>query len=182
MPANKKKIATLAVRLSIVSAAAVLIVLVAAPLLGPCWHLVHGDAISFAGQRVPVPRGFYVQQSPTRATMWRQSFGIPFFNVPYGHISLFSRSSEDGFLFGRDYNGFKSGLTQDATERGYKLTSEQIVGAGKDAAYCLKFKPLAAGSGTLLRCAVEKSPLVVFYEGDSRYLPDVLATLHGVTR
>ena len=37
-----------------------LIFLLVVPLLGPCWHLVHGDFIFLDGWKVPVPKGFYV--------------------------------------------------------------------------------------------------------------------------
>jgi hypothetical protein len=85
----RSKLTKLVIRLLAIFIGALLTILIAVPLLGPCWHLLHGDAISFGGWRVPVPKGFYARKSETATVMWKQSLGIPFFNVPYGHISLF---------------------------------------------------------------------------------------------
>jgi hypothetical protein len=71
------------------------IVLLVIPLLGPGGHLLHGDFISYGGWRVPVPKGFYVGKSKMGPAMWKHTLGIPLFNAPYGHISLYSRRIND---------------------------------------------------------------------------------------
>jgi hypothetical protein len=178
MLGSKARLTTLTVRLLAVFVGTILIVLAAVPLLGPCWHLLHGDLVSFEGLRVPVPKGFYVRKSEAGPVMWKQSFGIPFFNAPYGHISLFRRPEQ--FSFDKDYSRFTNELGQDAIEKGYKLTSERTISAGKEPAYCLEFRRSSPAPGSLVRCAVESSTLAVFYEGDSRYVPDVFATLRDI--
>jgi hypothetical protein len=178
MLGSKAKLTTLAIRFLGACVGTALLVLVAVPLMAPCWHLLYGDAISFEDLRVPVPEGFYVRTSEAGPVMWKQSFGIPFFNAPYGHISLFRRPEQ--FSFDRDYSRFTNELAQDASERGYMLTSERTVSTGKKPAYCLEFRRLSRASGSLVRCAVESSTLVIFYEGDSRYVQNVFATLRNI--
>ncbi len=177
----RSKLTKLVIRLLAIFIGALLTILIAVPLLGPCWHLLHGDAISFEGWRVPVPKGFYARKSETATVMWKQSLGIPFFNVPYGHISLF-RPPQQVFSFDRNYGRFKSELIQDASEKGYRLRSERTVSVGDKPAYCLEFKRPSPDARSLVRCVVEGSPLAIFYEGDSKYVPDVFATLQGISR
>jgi hypothetical protein len=174
------RLTKLVIRLLVIFIGAVLGVLVVVPLLGPGWHLLHGDAISFEGWRVPVPKGFYVRKSGTAAAMWKLSFGIPFLSVPYGHVSLFRRPAQEAFSFDKDYARFKSELTQDASERMHRLKSERTVSAGNRHAYCLEFTRPAPNAGSLVRCAVEDSTLALFYEGDPRYVSDVFAILQVI--
>src|SRR5258708_28714928 len=148
------------------------------PVLGLCWHLLYGDSILYGGWKVSVPKGFYVRKFQEGPTMWKESFGIPFFNAPYGHISLFHRP-QPPFSFDRDYAGFKQGLTQDAIEKGYELKAERTAQVGKNSGYCLEFTR-SPEPRSLLRCAVENSGVVLFYEGDSRYIPDALSALQGM--
>jgi hypothetical protein len=169
----------LMLRLLAVFLGVILIILLVIPLLGPCWHLLYGDAISYGGWKVPVPKGFYVWKSQEGPTMWKESFGIPFFNAPYGHISLFHRP-QPPFSFDRDYAGFKQRLTQDAIEKGYELKAERTAQVGKNSGYCLEFTR-SPEPRSLLRCAVENSGVVLFYEGDSRYIPDALSALQGMS-
>lgn len=180
MLAPRAKLTKLVVQLLCSVVAGLLAVLITVPLLGPGWHLLFGDTISFEGWRVPVPQGFYVRQSATETAMWKQSFGIPFFNVPYGHVSLY-RSPQKLFSLDRDYSRFKAALAQDASKEGYKLTSERTVPVGDKPAHCLEFKRSSPAPGALVRCVVESSAIAIFYEGDPRYVPDVFAILQGVS-
>lgn len=157
------------------------IILVAIPLLGPCWHLFHGDSISFDGWRVPVPRGFYVKRVKTKPVMWNMSFGTPYFNVPYGHISLFRAPSEQVFsLETGTYGRFKDSLIQQATQGSYQLTSERTLSIAGRPVYCLEFARPAPQPKSLIRCAIDRSDLAIFYEGDSKYAPDAYATIQGM--
>src|SRR5467141_4334772 len=170
----------LMLRLFAVFLGVILLVLLVIPLLGPCWHLLYGDAISYADWKVPVPSGFYVRKSQEGLTMWKESFGIPFFNAPYGHISLFHRPPQQPFSFDRDYVRFKQELTQDAAEKGYELKEERTAQVGKTSGYCLEFTR-SPQPRELLRCAVENSVVVFFYEGDQRYIPAALSALQGMS-
>jgi|ERR1700687_1731212 len=174
MPKDKSK---LILRLLAVFFGVILMVLLVIPVLGPCWHLLYGDAISYGGWKVPVPKGFYVRKSPEGPTMWKESFGIPFFNAPYGHISLFR--PQQPFSFDRDYARFKKGVTQDAVEKGYELKKEWTAQVGKNSGYCLELSR-SPEPRSLLRCAVENG-VVLFYEGDPRYIPEVLSALQGMS-
>jgi hypothetical protein len=156
----------------------ILMILLIVPLLGPCWHLLYGEEISYAGWKVPVPKGFYVRRSLEGPTMWKEGFGIPFVNASYGHISLFHRPSP--FAFDRDYAQFKQALIEDAAKKGYELKAERTAQVGKSSAYCLDFTH-SSKPRSLLRCAVENSGFTFFYEGDTRYLSDAISALQGMS-
>ncbi len=133
------------------------------PLLGPCWHLMFGDAISYAGWRVPVPKGFYVRKSQKGPTMWKQSLGIPLFDVSYGHISLYSVGpAQQPFTCDRDYSRFEKGVTQEATQSGYQLLAKRTASVGKSSGYCLEFARAGVEPRSLVRCAIENSVVVLF--------------------
>jgi len=168
-------------RLGAVLIGAFLIFLLIVPLLGPCWHLLYGDAISYEGWRVPVPRGFYVRNSQNGPTMWKQTFGTPFFSTSYGHISLYNHPNQQPFAYDRDYSRFERGVTEVAAQSGYRFESEHTVPVGRNSAYCLEFTR-SVGEPSLLRCAVENSVVVLFYEGDPRYIPNVFTTLQGMSQ
>jgi hypothetical protein len=164
-----------------VGVGAYLILLLVIPLLGPGWHLLHGDFISYGGWRIPVPRGFYVGKSQMGPTMWKHTLGAPLLNVPYRHISLYSRPDQQPFAFDRDYSRFEKGVTQEASRSGYHLKAKRTVSVGKNSASCLEFTRSSGEPRSLLRCVVENSVLVLFYEGDPGYIPDVFATLQGMS-
>ena len=156
-----------------------LIALLIVPLVGPGWHLLHGDFIVYEGWRVPVPKGFYVGKSQMGPTMWKHTLGTPLFNVPYGHISLFSRPHP--FACDRDYSRFEKGVTQSAGQSGYQLESKRTISVGKNSGYCLEFTRLSGEPRSLVRCVVENSVVVLFYEGDPRYISDFFAALQGMS-
>ncbi len=158
-----------------------LIALLIVPLLGPGWHLLHGDFISYEGWRILVPKGFYVGKSQMGPTMWKHTLGIPLFNVPYGHISLYSRPDQQPFSYDRDYSRFENGVTQEAGQSGYQLEPKRRISVGKNSGYCLEFTRLSGEPRSLVRCVVENSVVVLFYEGDPRYISDVFATLQGMS-
>jgi hypothetical protein len=160
---------------------ACLIVLLVIPLLGPGWHLLHGDFISYGGWRIPVPKGFYVRKFEVGPTMWKTSLGIPLFNVPYGHISLFSRPAQQPFAYDRDYSRFETGIIQEAGQSGYQLESKRTISVGKNPGYCLEFTRSSGEPRSLVRCVIENSVVVLFYEGDPRYISDVFAVLQGMS-
>lgn len=178
----KSKLVKLMLRLLGVFIGVLLIVLLIIPLLGPGWHLFHGDFISYEGWRIPVPKGFYVRQSQKGPTMWKQTFGIPFFDTSYGHLSLYRLSpAQQPFAYDKDYSRFENGVTQEAIQSGYQLKTKRVASVGKSSGYCLEFiRPLGEARSTV-RCAVENSVVVLFYEGDSKYVSDVFATLQGMS-
>jgi len=165
-----------------------LIVLLLVPLLGPGWHLLHGDSISYGGWSIPVPRGFSVKRAPGGPVMWKFALGVPFFDAPYGHISLYGlgKPARQPFEYDRDYSRFEKGVTQQAVESGYRFESKRTTSVGKNSGYCFEFtRPLdlkhPISGRSLLRCAVEGSSVVLFFEGDPRYIPDVLATFQRMS-
>lgn len=156
-----------------------LIVLLAVPLFGQIWHLFHGDSFSYAGWKIPVPNGFYVHDSGQDTTMWRLSLGVPLLDKPYGHISLYTRPSP--FDFNRDSSRFDEGVTEEAGRTGFQLVSRQAVVVGGRSGYCLEFhRSTPKQPRSLVRCAVTDSVVVVFYEGDARYLSQFFTMLGGM--
>ena len=114
--------------------------------------------------------------------MWKQTFGIPFFDTPYGHISLFSLSpAQQPFAYDRDYSRFENGVTQEASESGYQLQSKRTISTVKNSGYCLEFTRSSVEPRSLVRCAVENSVVVLFYEGDPRYISAVFTALQGMS-
>jgi hypothetical protein len=186
----RKKLAKLMIHLLGVFIGVVLIFLLLVPLLGPGWHLLRGDFISFGGWSIPVPKGFYAKESPDGLILWKYTFGIPFFDAPYGHISVYGLSSltpaRQLFEYDRDYPRFESGVTQEAARSGYRLEWKRATPVGRSSGYCLEFTRSAGlkhavPGRSLLRCAIEGSTAVLFYEGDPRYIPDVFTMLQGMS-
>jgi hypothetical protein len=66
--------------------------------------------------------------------MWKLTMGMPFFNVPYGHISLYVLANQPPFLYGRDYSRFEKGFSKVAIESGYQRDGEETVPAGEASA------------------------------------------------
>ena len=111
-------------------------------------------------------------------TMWKQALGVPLFDVPYGHISLYSLGpDQQSFAHDGDYSQFDIGITQVANQAGYQLKSKGTVAVGQGSGYCMEFTPPASESRELLRCAIENDRMVIFYEGDAKYTQDVLMML-----
>jgi len=158
-----------------------LIALLIVPLLGPGWHLLHGDFISYEGWRIPVPKRFYVRMSQMGPTMWKHTLGTPLFNVPYGHISLYRRPDQQPFAYDRDYSRFENGVIQEAGQSGYRLESKRTISVGENSGYCLEFTRLLGEPRSLVRCVVENSVVVLFYEGDIQYISEVFSTLQGMS-
>jgi hypothetical protein len=175
------RIAKLFLRIISVALGTWLITLLAIPLFGSAWHILHGDFISYQGWKIPVPKGFYVRNSHTEPTMWKHSIGSPFFSAPYGHISLFNRPNQQPFVYQRDYSNFEKNLTDDARRSGYKIDGMRTTSVGNQPAYCLQFTRSSDESQLLLRCVIENSPVALFYEGSPRYAPDAFAALRGMS-
>jgi hypothetical protein len=182
MLAPKNKRIRLAFQLLGVFIGVLLIMLLIVPLLGPAWHLLHGDFIFLDGWKIPVPKGFYLTKDQENRAMWKLTLGIPFFNVPYGHMSFYHlRPTPQPFVFERDYTRFRKAAMQEADHSGHHLNSEHTVSTEKVSGYCLDFTQPAGQSRSLVRCAIEHSSFFLFYEGDPRYVPDVFAILRGMS-
>jgi hypothetical protein len=150
--------------------------------LGPAWHFFHGDYIHYAGWRLPVPKGFHVTTRQAGPTMWRTTLGIPFWNAPYGHISVYHLPGEQDFEFTRDFQHAADALSEDAHLSGYEFWSDRDISVGNTTARCIEFRHSHERSRFLVRCFVENKPIVLFYEGDGRYLADFYSVLEGMSR
>jgi hypothetical protein len=169
---------------------AILIPLLVVPLLGPGWHLLHGDFISYGGWKIPVPKAFSEKNSQAGLDMWKLTLGIPIFDAPYGHISIYGTGSlsptRQPFNYERDYSRLEAVVTQEAHQSGYRFESKRTTSVGKTAGYCLEYTRSVSNKHevrgrSLLRCVIEDSVVAVYYEGDPRYVPDVFAMLQGMS-
>ena len=179
MPDLKHKPVRLVLRLAVACFACVSVVLFAVPLLGPCWHLLFGDKISYAGWTIPVPKGFYLRDSAGGPAMWKLNLGTPLFAVPYGHVSLFFRPGQP-FLFSQHYRRFAASISEDAATGGYAVQERTLVSGGSPA-YCLQLDRHSVEPNSLVRCAIEGTGVAVFYEGDKKYLPDFFSVLEKMS-
>jgi hypothetical protein len=187
-PRNRR--AKLALQILGAFIAAILIPLLVVPLLGPGWHLLHGDFISYAGWSIPVPKGFSEKNSQAGLDMWKLTLGIPIFDAAYGHISIYGTSSlsptRQPFNYERDYSRVETVVTQEAHQSGYRFESKRTTAVGKTGGYCLEYTRSVSikhevRGRSLLRCVIEDSVVAVYYEGDPRYVSDVFAMLQGMS-
>ena len=152
------------------------------PLFGPIWHFFNGSSISYEQWRFPVPEGFYVRMSLAGPMMWRPTLGVPFFNAPYGHISVFHvPGNRQHFVFTSDFQSFSDAISDEAGRSGYLFKSNHFVNIDRIAVYCLEFSRPTERPRFLVRCRVENAPIALFYEGDDRYLPDFFSMLEGIS-
>jgi len=156
----------------------ILIVLLVIPLFGPAWHGLHGNSISYQGWRVHIPAGFYVWNSREHPAIWKTTFGTPLFKVPYAHVTLFSGNPEQPFDLKEIRENFSKVVAEEASRRGFRLISSIVVPVSSRNAYCWQF---SKSSKSLVRCAIDGTAVAVFYEGDSRYVPDLFDILRGMS-
>jgi hypothetical protein len=146
------------------------------------WHLLHGNSISYAGWKIPVPRGYYARQNRGVPFIWTLSLGAPVFRSQYGRLSFYSwQGPAHPFSRDKDYPGFEESVSQAAAESGHQLKSRRTISLGDKSVYCLEFARETRQPRSLVRCAVEKSIIYPFYEGDPRYLPDMFTIFQGMS-
>jgi hypothetical protein len=158
---------------------AYLVLLFLIPFLGYGWHLLHGSYISYAGWKIPVPRIYFATKEIEGPALWRLSLGMPTFEAPYAHVNFFS--SPHQFKTATDYAKFEGSLTKQAKECGYQFKGKSIVPTANTSAYCIEFSRQSKEPRSLVRCAVENMGIYAFYEGDSRYVPDLLNILRQMS-
>ena len=150
---------------------------------GFVWHFLYGDSILHKGRNIPVPKGFYVlNDSDSRydsRTLWKTDFGTPFWDAPYGQITIFELPHR--FVFEEDYPGYKAGILMDAKERGFTLRETDIHSSEKDTYYCLEGTDEKSTSSVLARCAIRNSNIIFFYQGHTKYLPAFYSTVQRTT-
>jgi hypothetical protein len=162
---------------------AVILLIAATLLLGPGWHLMHGNYVSYEGWQISVPRGFFVTHNRGAATIWKVLPGQGLLDLPYAQISLHYESEDKPpFSYAKNYD--RSGYAVMATianPGGYKLTGQPMVPAGGTTVYCWELSRSAKQPGSSVWCAMGGSRLYVSYFGSLRYLPDFYGVLKGMT-
>lgn len=152
------------------------------PQLGRVWHWFHGDAISHQGWRIPVPNGFLVRTSSGGPNMWNVSFGRPLWDSPYAHISFFKDNGDHPLHYDQHHARFAAHITEAAATQGYEFFSTQEVSVADTKAYCWEFRKRSSESELRIRCFIEGTTVLLFYEGDRRFVPDFFTVLGGMSR
>ncbi|MGB7282225.1 MAG: hypothetical protein WBE13_08200 [Candidatus Acidiferrum sp.] len=157
------------------------LLLLAVPLMGFGWHLLHGSLIVYDGWRIPVPKGFYVSGSPEKPTMWRHSLGVPLLKEPFGMIDVSPLPSGAVFRFGSDLEESSRRMIWVAQQEGLVLRSNRMVPTSAGNAFCFEFSKSNGQSDITVRCAIDGTPLLVIYGGDKRFLNEFYSTVRGLS-
>jgi hypothetical protein len=153
-----------------------LLFLLAGPLMAPCWHIIHGDVISYDEWTIRVPDQFFVRGE---SVMWRLNLGTPLFRVPYGHISLFRQTKTVDMP--RDYPRFESAIVGEGMKSGLQVESRRAINIDGHEGRCLQMSR-SIGAQTLVRCIIADDSTLVFYEGYPQYVPQFFSMVQGMSR
>ena len=151
--------------------------LLAIPFLGPAWHVVYGDTVSYSGWTFNVPKGFLALHDVSDGgSMWRLGLGIPWFESPYGHLTIRQRSGVY-LSYEEHYDKFEGIQIEMASDTGHELSLRREVPVGDRKAYCVEFLRPDKMPHALIRCMIENSGFLVSYEGHPKYLEDAYSTV-----
>jgi hypothetical protein len=124
----KSKLIWRGFQLLIVFAVAMLLCLVCVSEYSVAWHALHGNSIAYEGWRIRIPKKFYERDFDDKPAFWNLSFGIPLWNAPYAHISVFRVSArQQPFSYKEDYEKFSRGVTAVAEQKGYTFWEKKVV-------------------------------------------------------
>ncbi len=146
-------------------------------LLGPAWHLIHGDFITFQEWRIPVPSGFFVTGKPEQPMMSRYTLGAGLVNVPLGSIGIRTNPSGKPFKFEGNIEDSSSRMIAAGTIGGFVFHSKRTLSTRLNDAYCFEFYSQHTPSEFSVRCAIEGTPVLFVYSGDERFIPDFYSVL-----
>ena len=166
-------------KLLCVFAVVLVFLLCVVPFLGYGWHLLHGDTISYKGWKILVPKSYMVRNGAEGPVLWRHSFGVPWFHVPYAYVSFFSSAHQ--FQASTDYTKFEQSMSESAGESGHQLKNRNVMSTGDTTAYCIEFTRYGKEPRALVRCAVQGEKIYAFFEGSPRYIPDLFNILKQMT-
>ncbi len=174
---RKTRFIKLLVKCAALSVSAILLLFV--PLLGFGWHLLHGNSISHHGWRITVPKSYYVTNEPHGPAIWKLTLGAPRFEVPFAHVSFYT-SGNRPFKAATDYSRFEDSQIRNALESGYHFKQRTMLPIGNRSAwsaYCVELDREKKQPRSVVRCAVEESNMYILFEGDARYIPDLITIL-----
>lgn len=162
-----------------------MLVFISVPFWGSTWHFFHGESLYYREWKIPVPSNFYVRGTGSdRPSMWRMTLGMPITRGPYGHISVYTQQlpGDRPFSYKSDYQRFSNVINWQERQNGFTLRSHTALPVDRTVAYCLDFAHRENATKTLMDCAIDNSRIVVFYDGDRKYLSEFLTTLQGMSR
>ncbi len=145
------------------------------------WHARHGDSITFAQWRVPIPKGYFEAGA---SSFFKHSFGSPLWKAaPWGHISLFQHSQHNSQPPAPvSYDRIEAATIRVAAEEGYQLQTRRRVQSTSDNSYCFEFSRKSTTSLVAIRCMTDSAELAVYFEGDRRFSNDVYEVVRGLER
>jgi hypothetical protein len=157
--------------------AGALLFLLAVTLMAPCWHIIHGDFISYDEWTIRVPDHFFVRGD---GVMWRLNPGTPLFTVPYGHISLFRNAKTVDLP--RGYPLFESAIVAEGMKSGLQVESRRTINIGGHEGRCLQMSRSIGGTPILVRCIIADDSTLVFYEGYPQYVSQFFSMMQGMSK
>ena len=149
--------------------------LVISNVLGFIWHLKNGSSAVFTNWRVPIPTGY---ASPDGQSFFAFSFGAPFLNDSYGHITVFTHKERREL----PYQQIEVAMVKVANDEGYRLEGKRALHGPLGSTYCFQFQHASRNSKVLVRCVTATGELAVFFEGDQRFSGDAYAVVAGIQR
>lgn len=149
--------------------------LLAVPMMAPCWHMMHGDYISYDEWTIRVPDHFFANVD---GVMWRLNPGSPLFKAAYGHISFFRHSK--AVDLDRDYTLFESAVVAEGMKSGLQVKSHLTINIDGHEGRCLQMSNSKGTDRTIVRCLIAGDDLLAFYEGYPQYVPRFYSMVEGM--
>src|SRR5271166_4287007 len=137
---NSNLLTKLGIIVVVACISAVVVSFLVGPALGLGWHLLHGNAISYAGWTVSIPKGFFARLDQGRPSLWALAPGSPVLRSSYGRVTLY-RTPDNTHPFSIDAHGaeFAAAMSQAAGESGHRFQSKRSVPVGDGTAFCVEF-------------------------------------------
>jgi hypothetical protein len=161
------------------------LIFVSIPFWGPAWHLFHGQFLYYREWKIPVPSAFYVSDvGKDRPSMWHLPLGMPIKKGLYGQIGFYPLHlpGDRPFSYESDHQQSFGVLSWQEQQNGFTPRSITTLPIDRTVAYCLEFKYREIATRVLTYCFIDNSRIVMFYDGDRKYVSDFLATLQGMSQ
>jgi hypothetical protein len=189
-PVEKRRITSSAVWcFAILCLLAIVILLAVFPAwTGTLWHIFHGNATTYAGWIVPVPRGFFSFHSRGCLLIERMEPRLAGFGRRADMVVMCSVPSDKYFVLSRDFPTFERIESGSAAQNGLTERLTKTIQKGPSGRTCIEFdRP--AGSETMMQhpelqisCFIEGEPTTLSYSGTARYSSDVYSIVANMSK
>jgi hypothetical protein len=143
--------------------------------MGPLWHAYHGNSVTVANWRLQIPKRYSGFGHNSYFTF---SFGAPFFNKSYGHISFFSHEVSASLSQQR----IEAAVVSAAESDGYLLKDRKTIQTDHGPNYCFQFTERLQPSRVAVRCVSSLGELWIFFQGDRQLSDTVYDVVRGTNR